>query len=304
VATEPAPSDPSGWVELPGGGDLTLAAAEEMTRAAVSRVIVLAGAADSGKTTCLASVYESFQRGTVGGYAFAGSHTLLGFERRCYLGRIASGRRSPDTARAPAGAAAPWLHLRVRAAAGGRPPKDLLLSEVPGDAFRLARDVTDECERLAAVRRADHLAVLIDGASLVSRHQRLPATNDAALFLRSCLDAGMLGPSSIVDVVFAKWDLVAVSAAAAEVEAYVDAFADRTRHLVASRLSRLRFLRIASRPRPGSGLSFAHGLGDLVQSWVEVGPVPKEAGRSDRPAPAAGERRNGRPRAPLSWAGG
>jgi hypothetical protein len=304
-ATEPAPGDPGAWIDLPGGGDLSLQAAEEITRAAVSRVIVLAGAADSGKTTCLASVYECFQRGPVGGYAFAGSHTLLGFERRCYMGRITSGRRSPDTARAPAGAEAPWLHLRVRPAAGGPPSRDLLLSEIPGDAFRLARDVTDECRRLTAVRRADHLAILVDGASLVARPQRFPAGNDAALFLRSCLDAEMLGPSSLVEVVFAKWDLVAMSAAAGEIEEYVDAFAERTRQFAGGRLGRLRFLRIASRPRPGSGLPFAQGLAELVRSWVEGGPARGEAAGSDGHAPDTGERRRDRrPRVPVLWSGG
>jgi hypothetical protein len=290
---DPDSDAPGGWIDLPDGADLDSRGAERIARAAISRVILVAGPADSGKTTLLAAVYEAFQRGPFARCLFAGSETLLGFERRCHLARIESGRAVADTARTLNTGGLRWLHLRVRPADAEEAPRDLLVSEIPGDVFRLAKDSTDECRRLTTGRRADHFAILVDGAKLVQRQHRLTATNDAALFLRSCLDAEMLGPASFVDILVTKWDLAARAPEASEIDHSVSAFVERTRQHCEGRLGRLRFLRVAARPLPRSELSFAHGLTDVVASWVTESPrfrvappmpvpVPEGASEFDR----------------------
>ncbi len=273
------------WLELPDGGDLGLAAAESLVRAAVTRVVVLAGPPDSGKTMLLTTLYESFQRGPFAGYLFAGSRSLLGFERRCHLARIESGRVTPDTARTAATAEPRWLHLRVRPAALDGPGRDLLLTEIPGDLVRLAKDSTDECRRMTLSRRADHFVILVDGARLGQRQHRFTTANDAALLVRSCLDAEMLGRSSFVDVVFTKWDLATASTPLDEMEQFVTAFTERTRQHCAERLGRLRFIRVAARPVPGSPLGFAHGLAELFAAWVQDSPAFGPAHRVPVPLP-------------------
>jgi hypothetical protein len=278
---DPESDSAGGWVELPEGADLDPAAAERIARAAVARVVLVAGPADSGKTTLLAAIYESFQRGPFAGCLFAGSETLLGFERRCHLARIESGRVVADTARTLNTGGVRWLHLRVRPPGPDGVPRDLLLSEVAGDVFRLARDSTDECRRLTIGRRADHFVILVDGAKLAQRQHRLTATNDAGLFLRSCLDADVLGRSSFVDMLVTKWDVAGTGPEAPEIEHALTAFVERTRQHCEARLGRLRFLRVAARPLPRCDLPFAHGLPDVVASWVTESP------RSRVPAPPA-----------------
>ena len=276
---------PGGWVELPEGADLDPAAAERIARAAITRVVLVAGAADCGKTTLVAAIYESFQRGPFAGGLFAGSETLLGFERRCHLARIESGRVVADTARTLNTGGLRWLHLRVRPTGHDGAPRDLLVSEIAGDVFRLAKDSTEECRRLTIGRRADHFVILVDGAKVVQRQHRLTATNDAALFLRSCLDAEMLGRSSFVDMVITKWDLAAAAPEATEIELNVTAFVERTRQHCEGRLGRLRFLRVAARPLPRSGLPFAHGLADVVAPWVTESPRLLERAPASAPMP-------------------
>jgi hypothetical protein len=277
AAARARPGDPGGWIELDDGSDLDPEAAERIARAAIARVVVLAGASDSGKTTLLASLYESFQRGPFAGYLFAGSATLLGFERRCHLARIESGRATSETARTLTTGAQRWLHLCVRSPALDGPPRDLLLAEIAGDAFRAAKDSTDECHRLSVSRRADHFVILVDGARLVQRQHRFTAANDAALFLRSCLDADMLSRSSFVDVLMTKWDLVAAAPDAAEIDQITTAFTERTRQHCAARLGRLRFFRVAARPQPAGGVGFAHGLAEIFASWVADSPAFRPA---------------------------
>jgi double-GTPase-like protein len=273
-----AGAEPGPWLDLPEGADLDSGGAERVARAVTTRVILLAGAADTGKTTLLASVYECFQRGPVAGYAFAGCETVLGYERRCYLGRIESGRPGPDTARSSLPAEPRWLHLSVRDRAAAEPLRSLLFSEIGGDFVRLAKDSTDECRRLALARRADHFAILVDGASLIQRQQRLAATNDAGLLLRGCLDAEVLGRFSFVDVLFTKWDLVVRSHERAEIEQFLEAFTTRTRQLCQPRLGRLRFVQVAARPVAGSPLAFGHGLAELLGSWTADSPAVARRG--------------------------
>lgn len=292
TAPEQALEDEGAWLELADGGDLDTEAAERIARAGIARVVVLLGAADSGKTTLLASLYESFQHGRFAGYAFGGSETLSGFERRCHLARVDSGRATAETARTLATSGQRWLHLRLRAGTHGI-ARDVLFAEVASDVFRLAKDSTEECRRLSLARRADHFVILVDGGKLAHRQHRLTATNDAALVLRSCLDAEVLGESSLVDVVFAKWDVVMASAVAAEAEEFVTGFAEKTRQHCEARLGRLRFSRVAARPAPNSPTGYAHGVPELVASWIEESPasrrrawvpvaMPRDASEFDR----------------------
>src|SRR5438046_759504 len=85
------------FVDLPSGEALTEAQASEVTRHGVTRVVVLAGPSGSGKTTVLTSLFEAFLEAPFGNFLFAGSRTLLGFERRCHDARVASGRTDPHT---------------------------------------------------------------------------------------------------------------------------------------------------------------------------------------------------------------
>ena len=62
-------------VALSHGSELTLSEASTHARELTTRVVVLAGPVESGKTTILTSLYESFRKGPVAGHRFAGSAT-------------------------------------------------------------------------------------------------------------------------------------------------------------------------------------------------------------------------------------
>lgn len=237
-----------------------------VTQAVPARVVVVAGPAESGKTTLVAGLYEMFHLGPFAGYLFAGSRTLVGFERRCHLARRASGLETPDTERTSRSSGQPMLHLRVRP--DGRAAADLLITDIYGEAFRHAADSTDECQRLGVLRRADHVAVLLDGARLAALKTRQQPFVEADALLRSCEDAGMLDSTSQVQVVVTKADLLR-----ADGEAGGRRFvADRLKWLSdrhAPRLGRLATFEVAVRPTVESGLGVGHGLSPLFTEWVE-----------------------------------
>ncbi len=262
---------PAEMIDLPDGEALNLEGAKAITQASLTRLIIFAGAPDSGKTTLLTSIYESLQWGPFAGYIFAGSQTLLGFEQRCHFGRIASGRMTADTDRTKLkpGQYPQLLHLRVRAEDLVRPTQDLLLSDLPGETFRLAKDSMEECKNLSILRRTDHFVLFLDGDKLSKSESRAEVMIDGSSLLRSCLDAELLGKHSLVDILFTKWDIVQRSPYKNKAEEYTALGEKQMKDRFEARVSRLRFFRVAARPDENSTLSFAHGLSQVFPSWIE-----------------------------------
>jgi hypothetical protein len=256
-------------IELPEGTALTPEAAKVITQASVTRVIIVAGPPDSGKTTLLTSLYECFQSGPFCDYLFVASGTLPDFERRCYPARIASERANADTERTRPGQGYQLLHLRVRVKDLGKPPQDLLFSDLSGETFRLAKDSTEECKNLTLLQRANRFVLLLDAKRLARVECRAETASDGESLLRSCLDAQMLGKFSLVDVLFTKWDLVQNRPEESATEEYIASLKARMKSRFASRVGRLCFFRVAARPEKGSKLPFAYGLSNIFPVWVE-----------------------------------
>jgi len=257
-------------------------------RSAVTRFIVLAGAADSGKTTLLTSLYESFQWGSFAGYVFAGSQTLPGLERRCHLSRIASGRAKPDTERTKPGEE--LLHLRVRVKDLSRPAQELVITDLFGEAFRMAKDSTEECKRLGFISRADHFVLLLDGEKIAETGRRQEAFTDGSSLLRSCLDASMLLKNSYVDVLFTKWDKIECNKdneKRSEALAFVEHITTNLTQRFGNRVGRIRFFRVAARPEKNT-LPFAYELDKVFPAWVEESPIFAVAVSSPALIPSSG----------------
>lgn len=264
------PQEPA-TVDLSSGLDLDPISGMELTRADLTRVIVLAGPEESGKTTLLVSLYERFQEGAFAGYLFAGSRTLLGLEKRCHRARIESGASKPDTDRTTMGPGQNLLHLRVRDSSLSGSSLDLLFTDFAGEVFRLAKDDIEECRKLAVIRRCDHLALLLDGERLDRLSTRAQVLADSLGLLRSSVEAGMLGPHSHVQVLFSKWDIVQLSQNRTRTEEYVKSVEERMREGFNRSFHSFRFFRVASRPDRRSGLPFAFSLDEVLGYWVSIG---------------------------------
>lgn len=68
-------------ITLPSGEALTAQETEEITSKTRARVIMVAGAPLSGKTTLMYCLFLCFQRGPFANYSFTESRTLMGLER-------------------------------------------------------------------------------------------------------------------------------------------------------------------------------------------------------------------------------
>jgi double-GTPase-like protein len=270
--TGEADSDTSGaFVALPHGNALTENEAAEVTRRAPTQVVVLAGPVESGKTTILVSIFESLLDAPIGNFLFAGSQTLVAFERRAHDARITSTREFPTTAHTLPREGIVFLHLRL-AATGGKEKirRDLLLSDISGETFKQIRDSSRAAMDLNALRRADHLCLVVDGAKLADTEQRHAARNDARSILRSILEAKMLSRGCKIEVVFSKWDLVELASDSAQIKSYVNETREALSHLAAGNGRELQFYEVAARPETKL-LPFAHGVPTLLRAWFGPG---------------------------------
>lgn len=269
-ANDEIPTQPQ-EVELPLGQALTIPECYQIASARRVQLVVIAGAVKSGKTTLIASLFHSFQRGPLGGYLFAGSKTLIGFDQRCHDARTASNRYRQAMERTKSREERALLHLRVRPEVDMSRSIDLLLTDLSGEDFKDATNSIEECQSVPLIKRADHFVLLVDGERLSSNDSRQGARNEAQMLLRCCLDAGQLGNRSLVDVVISKWDILSTSEAAANAEAFTEAMGESLSKQFAKRLGRLRFHKIAARPDTCEFV-LGNGLDELWPSWLEETP--------------------------------
>jgi hypothetical protein len=234
----------------------------DVVRASPTSIVAIAGMARSGKTTLVAGLYELFHKGPFADYLFAWCHTLPGFERRCHLARLCSERESPEMERTLYSEIHELLHLRLADASNGT-RHDILFSDIYGEAFRLASDSAEECQKIKIFKRADHVAILVDGKKAVIKKERQGAFTEADSLLRQCLDSGMLGQTSNVQVIVTKWDKI-VGRGEEFTEEKLKWLSDRHRRRLATLTTHKTALRSKGTIRAGFGMK------ELLKKWTVI----------------------------------
>lgn len=188
---------------------LTFAEAAEVLRARWSRVVAVVGPSNAGKTSLIASIYDSFQRGPSGSVVFARSRTLHALELACHDARAASLRGVPHSPHTPHGEAR-FYHLEVRVDGA---PEDiaLLIGDRAGEEYREATDTPVVAQTYLEVRRADTIILLVDGRRLVDPLDRFNVKSEAILLLRGLVDGCATYPEQRLVIVLTKLDLLSDS---------------------------------------------------------------------------------------------
>lgn len=282
---QPAEDAESEFIDLFSGAALSATDADLITLRSRTHLVVFAGAEGSGKTTVLASIYERLNQGAFAGFKFAGSRSLLGFEEICHLNRLTSGETHPDTQRTRLTDETRYYHLSI----GNTEPlgarREVLLSAMSGELFRMARDSREDAERLTFLRRADTIVVLVDGDRLATPAWRTSAQSDAAGILESLLDANMLSPNCRVEIVFSKLDRISAGGQAALdfLAKTQEKFEGRFR----ARIPHLSFRQVAARPIPSAASDkLDDGLAEAFVSWTTMVPPSLVDDQFRQPAPA------------------
>jgi hypothetical protein len=179
----------------------------------------LAGPHGSGKTTLAASLYEGFLSGEFPVAAFVGSRTLVGWEERCHLARVASGGEVPDTGRTSREDLG-LLHLDLNFQTRFT---RLLFADLSGEHFEDLMEGVENPHAQALLDRADHVALCIDGARLRNIADRHRTIHEIRVLQRVMAEQKLVPAFTRGVHIITKWDLVKSAGVDAEQFARINA---------------------------------------------------------------------------------
>jgi hypothetical protein len=222
---------------------------------------------ECGKTSLLARIHQLFQGGPVAGYDFAGSRTLFRFEELNWLATVESGVGKPKMAHSSQRYDNSFLHLRVRSKNAVAEQIDLLMNDISGETYPEVIIAQSASEHLLCLQRADHLAVLVDGAAIADRDLRHDHCTKAANFVQRLLQVGRIGSETALHLIITKLDELHKHDRQAEnLQAAADLEHDFEEQF-GSRVAHIHKWRVAARPMDGS-LPTESVIADLFATWA------------------------------------
>ncbi len=268
VLQETATTAQSGGDEVaaaaPDPADRPIALTTEQANALAAKrrptVLVLAGTIGCGKTSVYAAIYERLGRGPFGGYSFAGSLTIPGFEERCHWWRAASGT-SEHGMRHTQAADLPWLHIRIRDVERRGPIRDLLCGDFDGEFFDQFANNMVQADQLPFLQRADHVGVVVDGSKIATAVDRAAELLRIRYLLQRLLEPGVLAGPEALSLIVTKVDCFMDGAELAGAEDALAAVSQTAKDLAGRALPMLRLAVYSYDP----GYPLGHGLESLLE---------------------------------------
>jgi hypothetical protein len=242
-----------------------------MLRAVETRVLAIIGPTLSGKTSLIASLYESFQKPGVRVFQFARSRTLIAFEQACHDARAASRRPEPETEHTPhtpLPSGVSFYHLGLRNGTTSR-ILNLLLADRTGEDYRSATDDPSVSSDFVEVKRADSLTLLVDGKLLLDRGARHNVRTEIELILQGLVDGEVISKTQRMSLVLTKLDLItrAPVEERQRTEHDFDALVEKVQRLFGGFFAEIRPLKVAASPKTNA-LPHGYGVPELLQFWT------------------------------------
>ena len=170
--------------------------------------VYILGSAGSGKTTLETMLYGTFVKRIDKEILFAGSETLIGFEKRFWNIRAETGRSTIEMERTIKGERRAFLHLnlydRIKAQYC-----NLILSDISGETFDECCSNCENLEReLKYLDIAKSIVLFIDGEKLLDRSERQSCVSKIKYFLQTLISSQYYDPAMNVDIVISKNDII------------------------------------------------------------------------------------------------
>jgi hypothetical protein len=204
---DPPLEEPSRNPTFPRSLTLSTAQTAKVMSEQYCRVVAILGSPNAGKTAALVSLYLMIARGTLSGFKYADSFSIMAFDQMSQGARRWNEGQLPSqlTVHTELGdtRSAGFLHLRL-AVSDRSSATDLLFTDLPGE-------WTDELvdhgrvERLNFLQRADVVWLMIDGRQLLAAETRMWALHRARLLMQRL--APILGRDTPVFIVVSRRDV-------------------------------------------------------------------------------------------------
>jgi len=245
---------------------LTAVEATRLLRKSECKVIALIGPHDAGKTSLIASLFDLFQEGPVGGVEFVSSSTLHAFEQACHDARCTSERVVPYHARTNRGEGLKFYHLDVCGAASGD-RMALIVGDRAGETYREAADNVDAAYEFHEVVRADIITILVDGERLLDSAARHDVRSDIELIVQALVEAEVVLHKPKVALVLTKIDAIQRSPHSERVEQDFARLLASLRNVFANNFACIELFKVAASPK-FNNVNRGFGISELLNFWL------------------------------------
>lgn len=197
-----------GFLNLPHGLALTLAETYSITASEDSKMIVLIGPFESGKTTIETTLYQLFQRKPFCGLYFAGSDSLFGYEERSFYTRLTSKKEIATTPRTSRFVDKIFLHLRLFDCLT-KTKTNYLFADISGEEiYSHLGNVETLKQNMPYLKSTDNYTFVLDGKQLSDKNQRNGAIDEIYTMARTIFDAQLFTSRTRVQIVISKFDII------------------------------------------------------------------------------------------------
>ncbi len=206
LETEPPPDEVEASILLSPADSLGDTGVFELQARSPTQSVLVIGPPAAGKTTLLAALYELFGLGHGKRFEFAGSETLLAFERIAHHARAMSRNVQGSTERTRPGSRR-FLHLGLRDKERDE-FVDLILADLSGENFDelIATDSTTDYDDVRPF--AAHVSFVLDGERLVDPSTRHVAVQQIRTGIRAATERGWFQQGDLRELIVSKMDLV------------------------------------------------------------------------------------------------
>ena len=256
-------------VILPSALPLESGRADDVLTRLPSRMISVIGAHDSGKTSVIAGLFDLFQTGPVSDVTFAGSSTLHGFEMICHDARVASERDEPHSERTKRGEVR-FYHIDVLRDGAFQ---SLLIADRSGEEYEEVADLAANASGMFELRRADVVAVLMDGRRLASPSERADVMGAIPLIIQGMVENGAFLRRPNLAIVLTKNDAVQTSPRKDRVEQDFRAVADAVREAFADHFGEFGSFVTSASPKD-TNVTRGAGLSEVLNFWIRPNAEP------------------------------
>lgn len=233
----------------------------------ISRSIGVIGPHDSGKTSLIAGIFDLLQEGPLSGISFAGSWSLVGFERICHLARAVSKRVEPHTPRTTVGADATFFHLDLNRDDSGI--ISLFVGDRSGEDYLGANDEIALADQFFEIRRADCVTLLVNGAHLADSARRHEVKATAPQIIDALVEAGAIRAGTRMAIVLTKKDAVVASPQADRVTQDFEALVAAIGNAHGTHFEEVKPFVVAASPKDCDKVARGEGVRDLLQFWLQ-----------------------------------
>jgi energy-coupling factor transporter ATP-binding protein EcfA2 len=255
-----------GLVKLPAGVALTKAETYNIIASEDTKLIIFLGPNACGKTTIETTIYQLFQRDSIGDIFFAGSKTVYGYEQRSFYTRMRSKQNTSSTLRTSRSVQETFLHLKTWNSKNNT-YQNFLFADLSGEIFADYITNTKAMQNdLDFFKSADFLVAVLDGKLISDKKERNGTFEEIAEILRTVYDAHLISRNTKLQVVISKYDILPKDNA--DNTEFINRIKDELQQRLKNYCSSIEFFHVAAMPENISNYEVGYGISHLLNSWM------------------------------------